>query len=270
MRWEPINESDLAMRSLLMRMYRSRAEGEAYYHSNLVNGEAAALEADGWIEQHGDGWRMTERGVSEWALLNADNFMHSEWNARNGLFDELREIILEVNAMGTRELCSVEGCDERRMMSKSGNRLTKCEKHQHEYWNERQAARSERLKAAEEAAGIVSNQRGRPPKAKPARRQMDDTHELFLATVAKLPDTKKPIVYGHNPEQQTELKRVIDTYVAPETTNEWSHAPLPDNYPATVGNPCDDCVYKDVVELMVKRGVPGVKEIIEGVKALRK
>lgn len=269
MRWEIIDDNDMKQRSLLMRMYHSRQEGEAFYHSNFVHSEAETLQRWGWIEPFGDGWRMTPQGVSEWALMNAETFMHSEWHNRGELFDELRHIIDEVNAMKS-ETCKVEGCDERRMMSKSGKFLTMCEKHQHDYWREKQAERAERLKSLEESAGIPPKKRGRPAKAKPERRQMDDTHELFLATVAKLPDTKKPIVYGHNPEQQTELKRVIDTYVPPETTNEWIHAPLPDNYPATVGNPCDDCVYKDVVELMVKRGVPGVKEIVEGVKALRK
>ncbi len=249
MRWEIIDDNDMKQRSLLMRMYHSRQEGEAFYHSNFVHSEAETLQRWGWIEPFGDGWRMTPQGVSEWALMNAETFMHSEWHNRGEIFDELRQIIDEVNAMKS-ETCKVEGCDERRMMSKSGKFLTRCEKHQQDYWRDAKAKQAEEKKAEAEAAGIIPNKPGRPPKAKPARRQMDDTHELFKATVEALPDRPK----------------LIDTYVAPETTNHWVDAPLPDGYAEI----CGDCVYKDVIELLEKRGVPGVKEIVEGVKALRK
>lgn len=66
-----VSDEEIGIRSLMMRLYHSRIEGEAYYHKCFVNGEAPGLEAKGWIERRGDGWRMTEEGVKAWAEINA-------------------------------------------------------------------------------------------------------------------------------------------------------------------------------------------------------
>lgn len=66
-----VSDEEIAMRSVMMRLYHSRIEGEAFYHEKLVNGAAPGLEANGWIARRGDGWRMTEDGVKAWADMCA-------------------------------------------------------------------------------------------------------------------------------------------------------------------------------------------------------
>lgn len=83
-------EDELAMRSLLMRLYHSRQLGEPFYHANFVNGEAPGLEAKGWIERHGDGWRLTDVGMTGWCEMNRHVFDHDLWYG-GSLWDEMRE-----------------------------------------------------------------------------------------------------------------------------------------------------------------------------------
>jgi hypothetical protein len=139
----PVEE--LAVRSLLMRLYHSREAGEAFYPAQLVNGEAPALEAQGWIERHGDGWRLTETGVLGWADMNPLIFdSKRDYNTRfnRSLRDEVDKIMGEVR------LCNVEGCQNARMVSKSGKSMQLCEDHQREVWRVDAARKRERKNGA--------------------------------------------------------------------------------------------------------------------------
>lgn len=83
-------EPVIAVRALLMKLYHSRQLGEAFYHAALVNGEAPPLEAQGWIERHGDGWRLTDKGLHGWALMNAKSLISKTWY-KSEFYNELRE-----------------------------------------------------------------------------------------------------------------------------------------------------------------------------------
>lgn len=68
-----LDDHEIEARSVLMRLYRSRIDGEAAYPARFVtegNGTAPALEAKGWIERRADGWRITEAGVKAWATMS--------------------------------------------------------------------------------------------------------------------------------------------------------------------------------------------------------
>lgn len=67
---KPLPDDELEARSVLMRLYHSRVQGESHYPAQFVNGCAPGLEAQGWIERHGAGWRLTEDGVKAWAVMS--------------------------------------------------------------------------------------------------------------------------------------------------------------------------------------------------------
>lgn len=83
---KPLDDNEMEMRSVLMRLYHSRMEGEAAYPARFVNGAAPGLEAKGWIERRDDGWRMTEAGVVAWAKLSSA-VINNKW--RNANFNEI-------------------------------------------------------------------------------------------------------------------------------------------------------------------------------------
>lgn len=67
-----VSDAEAAVRSVLMRLYRCRIGGEAYYPAHLVGHEEAAyLEGRGWIGRREAGWVITESGVKAWAHLSA-------------------------------------------------------------------------------------------------------------------------------------------------------------------------------------------------------
>jgi len=126
-----IETSELEVRSVLMRLYHSRQEGEAFYPAQLVNGCAPKMEADGWIERHEQGWRLTETGVHVWAEMNR-NILKYKFQYGRKIFDEMRAHLVEGRSeMG---ICTVKDCGKPRMVNNKGKELTMCEDHQREYW----------------------------------------------------------------------------------------------------------------------------------------
>lgn len=65
-----LSDSECAIRSDMMRLYASRADGDDYLPAPLVH-TADALLAQGWIETVGHGYLMTECGVKAWARMVA-------------------------------------------------------------------------------------------------------------------------------------------------------------------------------------------------------
>ena len=107
--------ADVSVRALLMKLYHSRQIGEAFYHAAFVNGEAPKLEADGLIERHGDGWRLTQAGLQAWA--------------------EMRKALLREGRSSMTGICNKEGCEQPRHMSVGGHEFTFCTAHMIEKWD---------------------------------------------------------------------------------------------------------------------------------------
>lgn len=242
---------DMPVRSLLMRLYHSRWLGEDFYPPGAVNGEAADLEARGWIERHGQGWRITEQGVTEWAYLNYGCLTSDQAHYQGDLYKECRELLQE-EALYMGLTCKKDGCDQARAVSVTGKELTYCREHQQAYWNEKAAIREAKKRAEREAGGEEIRGRGRPKGSK--------------KDVSK-PKPRTRMITSANATAQP-LPTLLDVYTPPETTNEWIHAPLPDGYPVAAEHDCDDCIYKDVVDLLIDR-VPGVREIVTGLQQVR-
>lgn len=82
-----VTEAEIEVRSLYMRLYRSRIEGDAAYPAKFVNGHADALIDAGHIQRLDDGYRLTEAGVRAWAEMCAPllSSRHSKVGAQNEL-----------------------------------------------------------------------------------------------------------------------------------------------------------------------------------------
>lgn len=119
------SDADVNVRALLMKLYHSRQIGEAFYHAAFVNGEAPQLEADGLIERHGDGWRLTQAGLQAWAEMNAHLF-ESNQRYRGAVFAEMRKALLREGRSSMTGICNKEGCGQPRHVSLGGHEFTFC------------------------------------------------------------------------------------------------------------------------------------------------
>lgn len=145
-RHETLSDEAIEVRSVLMRLHHSRQMGEAFYPAAFVNGHAPQMEADGWIERCGQGWRLTDVGLKVWARMNPELIAY-KYQYGQHLFDEMRRILRGEDEVKT--TCSVDGCVQPRMISKKGEMLQRCEMHQREYWRVQQAAKTAKKKAAQ-------------------------------------------------------------------------------------------------------------------------
>jgi hypothetical protein len=128
------SDADVNVRALLMKLYHSRQIGEAFYHAAFVNGEAPKLEADGLIERHGEGWRLTQDGLQAWAEMNAHLFESNQWY-RGAVFAEMRTALLREGRSSMTGICNKEGCGQPRHMSIGGHEFTFCTAHMIEKWD---------------------------------------------------------------------------------------------------------------------------------------
>jgi len=131
-----IDESFYEMRSVLMRLYHIYWQGEEFYPARFVNGCAPAMEANGWIEKHGDGWRITDDGIDHWAELNRHALMLQP-NQRSYLHGSQFSFLRDRLAMEGRSdmgICKKEGCDKPRHISIGGTEFSFCHEHQKEQW----------------------------------------------------------------------------------------------------------------------------------------
>lgn len=150
-----IETSELEVRSVLMRLYHSYWQGEDFYPARFVNGCAPAMEASGWIEKRGDGWRITECGIDQWAEMNRHALL-LEPNQRSFLqgkqFFFLRDRLTREGRSDVKTTCVVEGCEKQRMVTSKGGKLTMCEDHQREYWRKEAAKKQAAKKASQQVA----------------------------------------------------------------------------------------------------------------------
>ena len=144
-RHEPKSDEAIEVRSVLMRLYHSRQMGEDFYPAQLVNGHAPQMEADGWIEWCGQGWRLTDAGLKVWAEMNPSLITY-KYQYGQKMFDEMRAVLKGEDEMET--ICCVEGCGQPRMISQKGETLQRCVMHQREYWREQAAKKEAKKKAA--------------------------------------------------------------------------------------------------------------------------
>lgn len=68
---EPLSQAGIEERSALMRLYSSRLRGEGFYPAKFIQGHVELFTDLGWIEARGEGYRLTERGVKQWARMCA-------------------------------------------------------------------------------------------------------------------------------------------------------------------------------------------------------
>jgi len=139
-RHEQLPDEAIEMRSVLMRLYHSRQMGEAFYPAAFVNGHAPQMEADGWIEWCGQGWRMTEEGLKVWARMNPTLITYKFQNNKQ-MFEEMRQVLRGEEEM-SEKVCVVEGCGLPQYVTPKGERHYRCEKHQKEQWREDQQRKS--------------------------------------------------------------------------------------------------------------------------------
>lgn len=255
MRHEPLPASELAVRSLLMRLYHSREAGEESYYAGLVNGEAPALEAKGWIERHGDGWRMTDVGVVGWAEMNPLIFdSKRDYNARfnRSLRDEVEKIMGEVR------LCNVEGCQAVRMVSASGKVQTFCEEHQREYWrvaDERKQARKAAAKGEASVQSVGQFTDGEPaPQAE--RVTMGEAEQMYME---KGPSVQEPPL-----GKVVEMLPKVDG--KPQSVVIEVQAPDKPYYLHGESHDCKDCYAKGVIEALRAKS-PKLAALIDAIEA---
>jgi len=211
----------------------------------------------GWIERHAQGWRITEMGVTEWAHMNYGCLTSDQAHYQGDLYKELRELLQEESHyMG--QTCKQEGCDQPRTTSVTGKELTYCREHMQAIWREKAAIREAKKR---EADAQPVRGRGRPKKE--VQPESIDFENTMARTASNRPSARSVTI--EKAIEQPEVAKLLDVYVAPETTNHWVDAPLPDGYPVAADTKCEDCLYKDVVDLLIDR-VPGVREIVAGLQ----
>lgn len=255
-----VDTSDLGTRSLLMRLYHSRHSGEDFYHANLVNGEAPALAAAGWIERWGDGWRMTDAGVSEWAEMNRHHFSIKHYGYKNKIFDEMRERLTERGSEMV-GICKVDGCGQPRHVSIGGHEFTYCIEHQREQWAAAKRDEGAKKKAEKTAAKPARPRATQTPvktagqwvDAEPApapqleRVTMGEAERLYMEQEPLPMDEQPSIVYFFNTPTEVvdSLKPAVQALMrsSQEETageiHETANAPY-----------CESCYAKAVVETL--------------------
>lgn len=282
-----LDDEEMTERSLMMRVFSIRFRGDDFYPRELVNGSAAMLVDKGWIEEFEGGYRSTHKGDYEWAQLNRDILQH-KYNSNSALVHEIRRILEEGPIDMKSTICKADGCGQPRQMNDKGHLYSYCAEHQRAHMQQklevakhpsatgkRKIRKPNVLPDVPPVAGgtqpgdLLVMQRTTPV---PPRPRVALINQDGIIAQAYFADDVPPPAPIFPSVSQTAAPRLIDTYLPPETTNEWIHAPLPLDPPAAAepcADACADCVYKDVVDLLAKR-LPGVVDIVAGVKAIRK
>lgn len=159
-----VPSEDVEVRSVLMRLYHSRQFGESFYPAQLVNGYVPQMEADGWIERHEQGWRLTGLGVQVWAEMNRSILRYKHQYGQK-MFNEIRERLTGKEEIMASTICVVEGCNESRMQNGRGETLTMCDEHQRAYWRN-QAAKNNNAKAGNTPTPALPQNTGEGAKPK--------------------------------------------------------------------------------------------------------
>lgn len=249
-----IETSELEVRSVLMRLYHSYWESEEFYPARFVNGCAPSMEAKGWIEKHGDGWRITEDGIDQWAEMNRHALMlnskqRSYLSGSQYFF--LRDR-LPMEGRSDMAICKKEGCDKPRHIGISGNEFTYCHEHQKEQW-----AATKRQQNAEKKEEKPSRKRATPkpvksvglfndgdPTPTPDPLPMDEQPSMvyFFGTPTEVVEGLKPAVQALMSSSQQE------TAVEP------------------VNHDCESCYAKGVIEAL-KAKSPKLAKLIDAMEA---
>lgn len=178
------------------------------------------------------------------------------------------------------------------MISAGGLTQTYCEEHQREYWREtaraKRPANSSQLNdsigdngTAVEAAHAETVAKTSRPSDADKQRMIDESRARVQTTKAAV--SKPPVPFEElirtarlsEPEKQHMLTR--DSSPAndelPEKVYQQLGIPIPAKTTlaskpdeCAIGG-CNDCLYRDVVEMLEKR-VPGVRELVDGLKTI--
>lgn len=271
------SDSEIAVRSLLMRLYHSRKMGEPFYHAALVNGEAPALEAKGWIERHGEGWRLTEAGVQGWSEMNVGSF-NSRYYYKSEFYEEMRERAKGDEDVGD-GICKVEGCTNPRMVNSKGEMLSRCEDHMREYWRA-DAARKREIK---KKVPVELKRAGQWHEAEPTPPTSETTVKPMSATAAASNAVKtiNESVKGLTPPDVREkVEAIVNGLSEPlpmdEQSNAHVYAPTFQQLGEAVAfakahdlqepHDCKDCYAKGVIEALRAKS-PKLAALIDAMEA---
>lgn len=181
-RHEPQSDDAIEVQSVLMRLYHSRQMGEAFYPAAFVNGHAPQMEANGWIEWCGQGWRLTDAGLKVWAKMNPSLITRKfQYNVQ--FFEEMRHV-LRGEAEVTEKICIEEGCTNPRFVTGKGEEHSRCEMHQRAKWN--REAKAKREKKANQP----------PPQPSPASDggSQEEVHPTSVSFFNTDPETVKRLI----------------------------------------------------------------------------
>ncbi len=250
------SDADVNVRALLMKLYHSRQIGEAFYHAAFVNGEAPQLEADGLIERHGDGWRLTQAGLSAWAEMNAHLF-ESNRCYRGAVFAEMRKALLREGRSSMTGICNKEGCGQPRHVSLGGHEFTFCLAHMAEKWDAYkrgdadevnqhvQPERKEKIVQPKLCAMDGCKQPRHLAKSGHEYRYCKDHMGALKPAVKKAADAVKPL-----PSEAAAMQAVVEV--------------LEKHHPAT--HDCKDCDAKAVIEALRAKS-PKIAALIDAMQA---
>ena len=250
------SDADVNVRALLMKLYHSRQIGEAFYHAAFVNGEAPQLEADGLIERHGDGWRLTQAGLQAWAEMNAHLF-ESNQDYRGAVFAEMRKALLREGRSSMTGICNKEGCGQPRHVSLGGHEFTFCLAHMAEKWDADkrgdadevnqhvQPERKEKIVQPKLCAMDGCNQPRHLAKSGHEYRYCKDHMGALKPAVKKAADAVKPL-----PSEAAAMQAVVEV--------------LEKHHPAT--HDCKDCDAKAVIEALRAKS-PKLAKLIDAMQA---
>ncbi len=245
-RHEPKSDEAIEVRSVLMRLYHSRQMGEAFYPAQLVNGHAPQMEADGWIEWCGQGWRMTDAGLKVWAEMNPSLITH-KFQSNKQFFEEMRHVLRGEDQMAGKT-CIEEGCPNPRFVTEKGEEHSRCEMHQREKWN--REAKAKREKKANQP----------PPQPSPAsdgglNKLMETSHQAFqrlqMAQAEKVDRVVQEVIAAEQLYQQ----RVTVT------------DPLPMDTALT--HDCEHCEAKAIIGMLKSRS-PRLAALIEAMEDVQR
>lgn len=187
--------------------------------------------------------------------------------------------------------CKHPDCHETRMLNhKTGVYLTYCEKHQREYWRDHSNAKkpgknvSKQLPVLTDSIGdngtTIEREHAKTSRLSDAEKQrmIDESRQRIQAAreaaaapapvevpVSHSGDTLHEELQKHIDDSKETVRRAHATIESAETLVATSQAVRAEHQCA---NGCNDCFYRDVVELLEKH-VPGVREMVGGLKTIR-
>ncbi len=282
---EALSDDERQVRSLYMRLYASRRSDDDFYPDRSCGAEIALLVQQGHAEPHGGGYRLTPAGVVWWCELVLASCPPSD--RRNTDYQEnvrIGKMATELSEKQQAALkriadhgATVEEIDGR--TARSLIRLGLVEDDE-----EVLLATDEGLKAAD----MIPNPAAVPlaplprPAVKAAPKKADFPPVGALELEYDLPPARVPPANGApaKPEEPVEPKRAVRTAAERDADDAAVVArtklpPLPSRFTGrkpsappdaeATGHRCDDCTYRQAVEMLAKK-FPELNELVEVLK----